>query len=139
LSFRCKFFASSSSVPNNAYIAKISENSPIDWEAAGSTRSKFKILEPTLLADLEKHQPEKYLNRNGGSKVKQADLGTLTEGDMVKVLISFLGSFSNVGVQGCALAPKGCGGQRQQTWGGGCQNCDGSSVSATDNHSGDMM
>ena len=46
--------------------------------------SKFKILEPTLLADLEKHQPEKYL-KNGKSLVKQADLGTLTEGDMVRV------------------------------------------------------
>ena len=46
--------------------------------------SKFKILEPTLLADLEKHQPERYL-KNGKSLVKQADLGTLTEGDMVRV------------------------------------------------------
>lgn len=46
--------------------------------------SKFKILEPTLLADLEKHQPEKYLH-DGESRVKQPDLGTLTEGDMVKV------------------------------------------------------
>ena len=46
--------------------------------------SKFKILEPTLLADLEKHQPEKYL-KNGKSLVKQADLATLTEGDMVRV------------------------------------------------------
>ncbi len=38
-----------------------------------------------MLADLEKHQPEKYLKDNKDSRIKQEDLATLTEGDMVKV------------------------------------------------------
>ena len=63
--------------------------------------SKFKILEPTLLADLEKHQPEKYL-KSGKSLVKQADLGTLTEGDMVRVCCFQSGRPAN------ALAVKVC-------------------------------